>query len=218
MKMTTWTDAPLVALDLEGSGAQDHDDEAILEIAIVPITSGRPSLTDSYATLINPRRVIPQRPWISPGLTTKTLAAAPPLPDVAPGLTARLNGKVIVGHNIGVDWRLLHRHCPEIQPAALIDTLRLARHIHPGTKSKSLTALLDHYRLTTAVSELTPSSQPHRALWDTTGTALLLTELVNELPDGPTLSLDDLTHIAGYPASNDRRRDARGSQLSLLET
>jgi hypothetical protein len=28
-----WTTAPLVALDLEGSGAQDRDDEAILEIA-----------------------------------------------------------------------------------------------------------------------------------------------------------------------------------------
>jgi DNA polymerase-3 subunit epsilon/exodeoxyribonuclease X len=169
--MTAWTDAPLVALDLEGSGAQDHENEAILEIAIVPITSGRLSLTDSYATLINPRRAIP-----------------------------------------------LHRHCLQIQPAALIDTLRLARHIHPGTKGNSLTALLDHYQLTTAVSELTPSSQPHRALWDTIGAALLLTELVSELPDGPTLSLDDLKHIAGYPPSNDRRRDARGSQLSLLET
>jgi hypothetical protein len=39
--MTIWNDAPLVALDLEGSGAQDHDDEAILEIAVVPIISGR---------------------------------------------------------------------------------------------------------------------------------------------------------------------------------
>jgi DNA polymerase III subunit epsilon len=216
--MTTWTDAPLVALDLEGSGAQDHHDEAILEIAIVPITSGRPSLTDSYATLINPGRAIPRRPWISPGLTTQTLAAAPPLPEVVPHLAARLNGKVIVGHNIGVDWRLLHRCCPQIQPNALIDTLRLARHVRPATKGKSLTALLDHYQLTTAVSELTPSSQPHRALWDTTGAALLLSKLVNELPDGPTLGLDDLRHIAGYPPSNDRRRDARDSQLTLLET
>jgi hypothetical protein len=29
-----------VALDLEGSGAQDHEDEAILEIAIVPLPAG----------------------------------------------------------------------------------------------------------------------------------------------------------------------------------
>jgi DNA polymerase III subunit epsilon len=216
--MTTWKDAPLVALDLEGSGAQDHDDEAILEIAVIPIISGRPSLSDGYNTLINPGRPIPRRPWISPELTTQTLADAPSLSKVTSSLTARLNGKVIVGHNIGVDWRLLHRHCPEIQPTALIDTLRLARHVHPATKGKSLTALLDQYRLTTAVNELIPGSQPHRALWDTTGAALLLTELVSELPDGSTLSLDDLKHIAGYPPSNDPRHTAPASQLTLLES
>jgi hypothetical protein len=54
---------------------------------------------------------------------------------------------------------------------------------------KSLTALLDQYRLTTAVNELTLGSQPHRALWDTTGAALLLAELVNELADGSTRAL-----------------------------
>jgi DNA polymerase-3 subunit epsilon/exodeoxyribonuclease X len=216
--VTTWKDAPLVALDLEGTGAQDRDDEAILEIAVIPIISGQPSLADSYTTLINPSRLIPRRPWISPGLTTQTLADAPPLSDVAPALATRLNGKVIVGHNVGVDWRLLHRKCPQIQPDALIDTLRLARHIGPGTKGKSLTALLDHYRLTATINELTPGSQPHRALWDTTGAALLLTELIGELPVASTLSLDGLKHIAGYPPGNDRRRDARDNQLTLLET
>jgi DNA polymerase-3 subunit epsilon len=57
-----WTDTPLVALDLEGTGAQDHDDEAILEIALVPITAGRPSLADAYTTLINPGRSIQRGP------------------------------------------------------------------------------------------------------------------------------------------------------------
>ena len=36
-----WTAAPLVALDLEGSGAQNRDSEAILEIALVPLTAGQ---------------------------------------------------------------------------------------------------------------------------------------------------------------------------------
>lgn len=213
--MTTWKDAPLVALDLEGSGAQDYHDEAILEIALVPLTDGRPSLQDSYTTLINPGRPIPRRPWISPGLTTKALTGAPALSEVEPELTARLAGKAIVGHNVGVDWRLLRRRCPHIQPAPLIDTLRLARHVHPGIKGKSLTALLDRYQLTSKVSELAPRSRPHRALWDTTGTALLLNELVSELPTNSLQSLDDLINIAGYPA----RRAACAtpdSQLTLL--
>lgn len=37
-----WTAGPLVALDLEGSGAQDRANEAILEIAIVPLIAGQP--------------------------------------------------------------------------------------------------------------------------------------------------------------------------------
>jgi DNA polymerase III subunit epsilon len=218
--MTSWKDAPLVALDLEGSGAQDHDDEAILEIAIVPIIDGRPSLPASYTTLINPGRPIPHRPWISPGLTTQSLSAAPPLTDVEPELTTRLTGKVIVGHNVGVDWRLLHRQCPTIAPASLIDTLRLARHVHPEIKGRSLTALLDRYQLTDAVTELAPASQPHRAVWDTTGTALLLTELISALPgDGP-VSLDTLKHVASYTAGNGPQQSKMTptGQLSLLDT
>ena len=73
-----------MALDLEGSGAQDHDDEAILEIAIVPIIGGRPDTPAAYTTLINPGRTIPRRPWISPGLTTAVLATAPARPTSCP--------------------------------------------------------------------------------------------------------------------------------------
>jgi DNA polymerase III subunit epsilon len=40
-----WITAPLVTLDLEGSGAQDRDNEAVLEIAVVPLTDGRPAPT-----------------------------------------------------------------------------------------------------------------------------------------------------------------------------
>ncbi|KIH99553.1 hypothetical protein LP52_06630 [Streptomonospora alba] len=36
-----WTQAPLVALDLEGTGAQDRENEAILEIAAVPLAWSR---------------------------------------------------------------------------------------------------------------------------------------------------------------------------------
>lgn len=63
-------------------------------------------------------------------------------------------------------------------PAALIDTLRLARHAHPGEGGNNLATLLDRHQLTATVTELARDSQPHRALWDTTGTALLLGALI----------------------------------------
>lgn len=196
---TIWKDAPLVALDLEGTGAQDRDDEAILEIAVVPFTDGHPSLANAYSTLVNPERPVPRKPWISPGLTDEALKDAAGLDKVEPELATRLNGQIIIGHNIGTDWRLLHRRCPDIQPADMIDTLRLARYLHPGQKRNALTALLDRYHLTGQVSALAPGSQPHRALWDTAGAAVLLTTLINDLPTASTLTYSELRHIAGLP-------------------
>jgi DNA polymerase-3 subunit epsilon len=198
--VTSWKKSRLVALDLEGTGAQDRENEAILEIALVPITDGQPDVTSAYATLVNPGRPVPRKPWISPGLTTRTLATAPGIDDITPDLTTRLTGATIVGHNVGVDWRLLHRRCPGIQIDGLIDTLRLARHLQPQAKGKSLTTLLDRHQLTAAVTALAPDSQPHRALWDATGTALLLATLITQLP-GSEPTLTQLRQIAELPVT-----------------
>jgi DNA polymerase III epsilon subunit-like protein len=77
------------ALDLKGTGAQDRDQEAILEIALVPITSGHPDLASAFATMINPGRPVPRKPWISPGLTTQTLARAPSIETTTAPATSR---------------------------------------------------------------------------------------------------------------------------------
>lgn len=174
-----WTDAPLVAIDLEGSGGQDGDAESILEIAAVRLLDGRPDIATAYTTLINPERPVPARPWLSPGLTTDVLADAPSLAAVEPQLAVRLNGRILVGHNIGVDWRLLNRRCPTITPVALLDTYKLARQ-SPTSGSRSLAALLEALDLTGMVNTAAPGSRPHRALWDTVGAAVLLAALVAE--------------------------------------
>jgi DNA polymerase III subunit epsilon len=182
-----WATAPLVALDLEGSGAQEHENEAILEIAVIPLAIGLPDIGAAYTTLINPGRPIPRKPWISPGLTNTALADAPGPAEVEPELASRINGHIIVGHNVSVDWRLLHRRYPRITPAGLIDTLRLARHLKPGGKN-SLSALTTQLGIADEVEQLVPGSQPHRALWDTTAAALLLPALIAQAwPGGATL-------------------------------
>lgn len=195
-----WHEAGLVALDLEGSGAQDRENEVILEIALVPIVGGEPDVDHAYETLLNPGRRIPHRPWISPGLTNHALAAAPRLADVATEIISRVNDRYIVGHNITVDWRLLHRHLPEAKPAGLIDTLRLARTRRPEDKARSLTKLLEQLDLTSEINRAVPTGRPHRALWDTVAAAHLLqallanstptlTELVDQAsPDQPPLA------------------------------
>ncbi|MEV6844651.1 3'-5' exonuclease [Actinoplanes sp. NPDC051411] len=203
----------LVAIDLEGSGAQDRDHEAILEIALVPIVDWQPDMTRAYCTLINPQRPVPRRSWISPGLTNDSLSTAPTIATVEPELAHRIDGKYLVGHNVGVDWRLLHRRCPTITPAGLIDTLRLARTIDPKAQH-ALTALLGRYELTSQVHRLAPGGIPHRALWDTVGSALLLkslaTRLLGEQPDPETLH-----KAAGIPT--DKSAAPVATQPSLFD-
>jgi DNA polymerase III epsilon subunit-like protein len=188
----------LVALDLEGSGAQDREDEAILEIAVVPIVDWEPHTATSYCTLVNPGRSIPRRPWISPGLTDAVLTHAPSITEVEPRLAAMINGRYVVGHNVNVDWRLLHRRCPTIEPAGLIDTLRLARAANVDG-SRSLGALVERLELTALVNELAVGSQPHRAHWDTVAAAMVLKVLSARVLSKRTLP--ELVAVAGASPS-----------------
>ncbi|WP_116073476.1 3'-5' exonuclease [Asanoa ferruginea] len=184
-----WHTAPIVAFDLEGSGAQDRAREAILELAAVPLVNGRPEPDQGFSTLVNPGRPIPRRPWISPGLTDDRLAGAPSIIDVGATLAGRINGRWLLGHNVNVDWRLLRRHLPHLRPAGLIDTLPLARQaVRDGRRS--LTDLINHFGLAGAVDLAAPGSQPHRALWDATAVGYLLGSLAAAIWPGAIPTLD----------------------------
>ncbi|MEU6729313.1 3'-5' exonuclease [Nonomuraea wenchangensis] len=210
-----WTAAAdLVALDLEGTGSQDGDDEAILEIAVVPLAAGRPDMGAAWDSTINPERWVSPRPWISRDLSGGALAGSPTLDKVADTIAEKLTGKIVIGHNIGVDWRLLRLRLPAVQPAGLLDTARLVRHLRPEIQRWNLAALLDQHALTGRVNELVPGGRPHRALWDAVGAALLLAELVGHLPGGPATPLATLTRLARVQLA-DPDREPDGDQLTL---
>lgn len=174
-----WHDTQIVALDLEGSGAQDRDTEAILEVAVVPLVHGQPDLDKAFTSLVNPGRAIPIRPWISPGLTNDVLAEAPPLNAIAARLAELIDGRWVLGHNVNVDWRLLRRHLPTLRPAGLLDTLTLARTM--DFPDRSLSTLVEALRLRETMLAAAGGSQPHRAYWDTVATAYLLPKLIYRL-------------------------------------
>jgi hypothetical protein len=112
------------------------------------------------------------------------------------------------------DWRLLHRRCPTIHAAGLIDTLRLARHLNSAT-SNGLARLVAVHDLTAKIDSLAVGSQPHRALWDTIAAANLLVTLVAQAwPSPPTI--DQLIDIAGTPLENTPPA-AAADQPSLFE-
>ncbi|GAA1456973.1 3'-5' exonuclease [Nocardiopsis exhalans] len=207
-----WTGAPLCALDLEGTGAQDREREAILEVATVPIIGGSPDMAVAYESLVNPGRPVPQRRWISPGLTDDVLRQAPDPKLVGTELDKRVSGRYLVGHNVAVDWRLIHLHYPDLRPVGLIDTLRLARATRLDG-SKSLGALLGRFDLRSRVDELVPSGRPHRALWDAVAAALLLAALIDS-GEPPVRSLRELIGVAAIPLDPDPHPDS--DELTLF--
>lgn len=211
-----WTEADLVAIDLEGSGPQDPAGEAILEIALVPMRAGRPLPDAAFATLINPGRRIRRGPWISPGINNEVLAAAPTLDEVAPTIEKMLHQRVIVGHNVRVDWRLVRRHVPGAAPAGLIDTLRLARALNPSQKGHSLTAWVERLDLATKISDTAAASQPHRALWDATAAALLLPALTAQAE--PALrTFADVAAAAAVPLDAPAKAKEQPDQATLWD-
>jgi DNA polymerase-3 subunit epsilon/exodeoxyribonuclease X len=198
--------ADLVAVDLEGSGAQDHDDEAILEIAVVPMKDGQPDVARAFATLVNPGRPISARPWISPGISEYTLRNAPPLPRLAADLTTMIDSRWLVGHNLGVDWHILRRHLPGLVPAGLIDTLALARATGIGG-ARSLSALIHTTGLDETMRHAAPGSQPHRSLWDATATAYLPGRLIERRWPARPAEFADLRAICGVPVAKPAEDD-----------
>ncbi|SCF42782.1 3'-5' exonuclease [Micromonospora matsumotoense] len=147
--------------------------------------------------------------------TQAVAVSSAPRPSVLPSVLAdRINGRYLVGHNINVDWRLLHRQVPGIQPAGLIDTLRLARTLATG-RPHSLASLIDALGLTDHVNAAAPGSQPHRALWDTIAAAMLLPKLINKRWAAPP-TITELVAVAGIPTTPARQTPSHTPQPALF--
>ncbi|GGK81985.1 hypothetical protein Sme01_62520 [Sphaerisporangium melleum] len=141
-------------VDLEGTGAQDRDNEAILEIGVASLVDGRPEGAGAYHSIVNPERHVMHRPWSPPGLTNEKPALGPRLRQILSESAVWLDGTWIVGHTVSVDWRLPSMRCPAIRPAALIDTLKPARAVRTGERRDRLSALLTHFGLVEAPTAL----------------------------------------------------------------
>jgi DNA polymerase III subunit epsilon len=164
------------------------------------------SKATAYTTRIDPGRAVPARRWISPGLAGRAPAGTPTMDSVGTELAHRIAGAYLVGHNVTVDWRLLHRRWPHITITGLIDTYRLAKAVRSSGKH-GLAGLLTDHKLTDKVAAKASSSQPHRALWDAIGAALLLDALIQQHWSTEP-SLPELLTVASPPTAQHREEPA----------
>lgn len=172
-----------IVLDTETTGLDPKQGHRIIEVAAIEL-NGRKVSERHFHRYLNPEREIDAGAAEVHGLTLERLQNEPKFAEIAPGLLEFIKGAELIIHNAPFDVGFLNReleliglpplseHCPSV-----IDTLKLAKELHPGKKN-NLNALCDRYQI----------DNSHRTLHG----ALLDTELLAEVFLAMTRGQDSL--------------------------
>lgn len=154
-----------VAIDLETTGIGAKR-EKITEIGMVKVVDG--VVADTYHTMVNPHREIPERIVELTGITDDMVVDVPGIEEVLPDVIRFCDGFPLLGHQIIFDYGFL------VQAAANqkltfekegIDTLKICRYLMPGAEKKNLGAACGYFGITPDTA--------HRALSDAMSAHLL---------------------------------------------
>ena len=181
-----------VVLDTETTGLNARLGDRVIEIGCIELLSR--NVTDRrFHSYLNPQRDIEEGASKVHGLTLEFLADKPKFPDIAKEFVDYIGGAELIIHNAAFDVEFLDQelslaglkklaeYCPSV-----IDTLAMARELHPGKKN-SLDALCECYLLNNSHRTL------HGALLD----ARLLAEVYLALTRGQESLVMDLDQPSG---------------------
>ncbi len=144
-----------IILDTETTGLDPALGNRVIEIGAVEIVN-RQSTGKHFHRYINPERDSEEGALQVHGITSEFLADKPKFREVAREFLDYVTGAELVIHNAPFDIAFLNHelrlldmkpvktYCPSV-----IDTLKLARELHPG-KRNSLDALCDRYQIDNA--------------------------------------------------------------------
>lgn len=168
-----------VILDTETTGLDVKLGDRIIEIGCIEML-GRQVTERSFHQYVNPERPIEEGALKVHGITSEFLADKPRFADIAAEFLDYVRGAELVIHNAGFDVEFLDAELARAglgrlaeHVAGVIDTLALARELHPGRRN-SLDALCERYAVDNAHRTL------HGALLD----ARLLAEVYLALTRG----------------------------------
>lgn len=168
-----------IVLDTETTGLNAKFGDRVIEIGCIELLS-RNVTERSFHTYLNPEREIEDGAARVHGLTSEFLADKPKFAEIAKEFVDYVSGAELIIHNAAFDIEFLDqelalaglRKISEYAPS-IVDTLALARELHPGRKN-SLDALCERYAVSNAHRTL------HGALLD----ARLLAEVYLALTRG----------------------------------
>lgn len=157
-------------VDIETTGGNAMHSR-ITEIAI-RVHDGT-EIIDSYETLVNPQKEIPDAIFALTGITNEMVRHAPIFDDIAGKVIEMLAGRIFVAHNVNFDYSFVRHQLKESGfdwAAKKLCTVRASRKIRPGFSSYSLGQLCDSLGI--------PLNNRHRAGGDADATAILFSRLI----------------------------------------
>ena len=142
-----------IALDTETTGISTDEGHRIIEIGCIEIENRRITGNEFHCYL-NPEREIDEGATRVHGLTLEKLSNEPLFKEVAKDFLNFVTGAELIIHNAAFDVGFLNKEISVLEwdenaiedHALVMDTLKMAREMHPGKKN-SLDALCTRYEI-----------------------------------------------------------------------
>ncbi|MCU6794798.1 exonuclease domain-containing protein [Paenibacillus sp. WQ 127069] len=185
----------LVVFDLETTGFSPYNGDEIISVGAVAVNGDAIMEDQSFYSLVNPKRLIPEQVIELTGITNEMVDQAP---DLYQGLRAFLEfvqQKVLVAHGTGHDKHFLNSALWKTSKVSLshrmIDTMMIGKWLNPKLGKYDLDTLLQLYGIDISLR--------HHALEDALMTAKLWSSYMNEIRSRDIHSLGDLyTHLGNH--------------------
>jgi DNA polymerase-3 subunit epsilon len=200
-----------VVLDTETTGLEPEAGHRIIEIGCVEIVNRR-ATNRRFHRYVNPGRTVDAGALQVHGIENDFLATQPRFAEIAHEFLEFVKGAELVIHNADFDVNFINHELRRLDGVphqirdccGVLDTLALARRMHPGQRN-TLDALAKRYDIDNSKRNL------HGALLD----AQILTDIYLAMTGGQvSLSLDGREHqTAAADAGVDRRLDRSGLEL-----
>ncbi|MBE9913213.1 PolC-type DNA polymerase III [Paenibacillus donghaensis] len=190
--------ATYIVFDIETTGLSITNSK-ITELAAVKMHEGQE--IGRYATFVNPHEKIPYHIQQLTNITDEMVKDAPDLEPVLKEFVKFVGDGILVAHNARFDVDFIQASLkeygmPQLDNPAL-DTLELARLLHPTMKNHRLNTLADKYKVLL--------ESHHRAIDDTIALAGILNGLLADAEKIKGLTmLDRLNDYVGTDLSNTR--------------
>ena len=186
-----------VFLDTETTGLEVREGHRIIEVAAIEMID-RQLTGRTYHEYIDPQRDIDSGAEAVHGITRQYLEGKPVFSEIAPAFCEYLKGAELIIHNASFDIGFINSELSlaglspiEDYCTVIIDSLRLARELHPGQRN-SLDALCKRYGIDNSSRTL------HGALLD----AELLAEVYLAMTRGQSSLVMDSAPLSTLPSQS----------------